>query len=310
MTYPPADDRLRHLVAQEINPHVDSWKLAFFLADGIVTSRVILAELDRIATAHAAGQPCGDRQCRRCFETAAGIRDAVRTAARQTTPVGPCGCGAPATPNVIHRQGAPCYMDQDGGLQTVELPPATARQTTGQDDTKPDPTTADDPTPLRWGLGDVLHGDDDTTLVCFSGPDREPYALHLEPEQRDALRDDLTPPETHVVTDDSDDPEHTDDCPGCEDPAVGQPAEAHDTDRAVARAEQAEAELAALKTVTTGYCPRCGRGDCSPTADQWLEQRQRAEQAEAAIARVRAWAAQTQHGAAAAEVLAALDGTT
>lgn len=75
------------------------------------------------------------------------------------------------------------------------------------------------------------------------------------------------------------------------------------------RAEKAEAELDALKTVTTGYCPHCGRGDCSPTADQWLEQRQRADRAEDAIARVRAWAAQTQHGAAAAEVLAALDGT-
>lgn len=40
--------------------------------------------------------------------------------------------------------------------------------------------------------------------------------------------------------------------------------------------------------MTTGYCPHCGRGDCSPTADQWLEQRQRADRAEAAIARVRA----------------------
>jgi len=57
---------------------------------------------------------------------------------------------------------------------------------------------------------------------------------------------------------------------------------------AVQRADQAEAELTALKAITTGYCPRCGRGDCSPTADQWLEQRQRADRAEAAIARVRA----------------------
>lgn len=59
-------------------------------------------------------------------------------------------------------------------------------------------------------------------------------------------------------------------------------------DEQQARAEKAEAELDALKTVTTGYCPHCGRGDCSPTADQWLEQRQRADRAEAAIARVRA----------------------
>ena len=55
-----------------------------------------------------------------------------------------------------------------------------------------------------------------------------------------------------------------------------------------ARAEQAEAELTALKTITSGYCGHCGRGDCSPTADQWYEQRQRADRAEAAIERVRA----------------------
>ena len=54
------------------------------------------------------------------------------------------------------------------------------------------------------------------------------------------------------------------------------------------RAEQAEAELTALKTITSGYCGHCGRGDCSPTADQWYEQRQRADRAEAAIERVRA----------------------
>ncbi|MEU7293350.1 hypothetical protein AB0A76_09120 [Streptomyces exfoliatus] len=56
---------------------------------------------------------------------------------------------------------------------------------------QPDPTTADDPTPLRWGLGDVLHSDDDTVIVCLSGPDREPYWLELDPERAQALRDDL-----------------------------------------------------------------------------------------------------------------------
>lgn len=98
---------------------------------------------------------------------------------------------------------------------------------------QPDPTTADDPIPLRWGLGDVLWGDDDTVTVCLSGPapGRAPYWLELDAERAAALRDDLTPPETHFVTDDSDDPEHVDDCPGCEAfsltghvaaPAVGQ----------------------------------------------------------------------------------------
>ena len=75
MTYPPADDRLRHLLAQEINCHVDTWKLAFFIAGAIVDDPEIRAELDRIAAAHAADVPCGDRNCRACF-----------TAATQPTP--------------------------------------------------------------------------------------------------------------------------------------------------------------------------------------------------------------------------------
>lgn len=36
-----------------------------------------------------------------------------------------------------------------------------------------------------------------------------------------------------------------------------------------------------------GYCPHCGRGDAGPTADQYEQQRQRAEKAEAALARIR-----------------------
>ncbi|WP_394436198.1 hypothetical protein [Streptomyces sp. SGAir0957] len=65
--YPPRDDRLRHLIAQEINPHVTSWKLAFFIADGIVTSREVRGELKRIAEAHTAGEHCGDRNCEHCW---------------------------------------------------------------------------------------------------------------------------------------------------------------------------------------------------------------------------------------------------
>jgi hypothetical protein len=70
MTYPPADDRLRHLLAQEINCHVDTWKLAFFIAGAIVNDPEIRAELDRIAAAHAAAEPCGDRNCAACFKAA------------------------------------------------------------------------------------------------------------------------------------------------------------------------------------------------------------------------------------------------
>jgi hypothetical protein len=67
MTYSSHDDRLRHLIAREINPHVASWKLAFFIANGIVTSREVRGELKRIAEAHAAAEHCGDRNCEHCW---------------------------------------------------------------------------------------------------------------------------------------------------------------------------------------------------------------------------------------------------
>jgi hypothetical protein len=70
MTYPPADDRLRHLLAQEINCSVDTWKLAWSIAGDIVKGPAIRAELDRIARAHNHGQPCGDRHCPHCFDAA------------------------------------------------------------------------------------------------------------------------------------------------------------------------------------------------------------------------------------------------
>lgn len=69
MSYPPADDRLRHLLAQRINCHVDTWKLAFFIAGAIADDREIRDELARIATSHAANEPCGDRNCAHCFAT-------------------------------------------------------------------------------------------------------------------------------------------------------------------------------------------------------------------------------------------------
>ncbi|MEV7654604.1 hypothetical protein AB0O39_10580 [Streptomyces anulatus] len=65
--YPPVDDRLKRLLAQEINCSVDTFKLALWIADGIVKSPEIRAELERIATAHHAGQPCGDRHCAHCW---------------------------------------------------------------------------------------------------------------------------------------------------------------------------------------------------------------------------------------------------
>jgi len=147
-----------------------------------------------------------------------------------------------------------------------------ARQTTGQDNT--DPTTADDPTPLRWGLGDVLHGDDDTTTVCLSGPAREPYWLELDPERAAAFRRDLAPPAAedtiglcgycgvprenhhHGYTSTADviaaSPySRTGDEPA---PAVGQPAEAHDTDRAACACSHPQER----HNSACAYCPCIG----------------------------------------------------
>lgn len=39
-------------------------------------------------------------------------------------------------------------------------------------------------------------------------------------------------------------------------------------------------ELAALRRVSRGYCPACGRGDAAPTGADWEQQKQRADQAE------------------------------
>ena len=61
----------------------------------------------------------------------------------------------------------------------------------------PGATLADapDPTPLRWGLNDVMWGDDDSVIVLLSGPDGEPYWLELDAERAAALRQDLAGPD-------------------------------------------------------------------------------------------------------------------
>ncbi|MFJ3097385.1 hypothetical protein [Streptomyces hydrogenans] len=152
----------------------------------------------------------------------AGIRDAARTAAAIDTasdtaqhPTAQTGQQPDETVVAYRNSGRPgVLLCREHGEGWMGLTPLTSDdlpegglctwRTSGADQcgrdvlipSVPDPTTADDPTPLRWGLGDVLHGDDDTTTVCLSGPDREPYWLELEPEQRDVLRADLAAPET------------------------------------------------------------------------------------------------------------------
>jgi hypothetical protein len=69
-----------------------------------------------------------------------------------------------------------------------------------------DIAAADNPTPLRWGLNDVLYGDDDTTTVLLSGPEGEPYWLELDPERAAALREDLAGPDGEGTGDAASDP--------------------------------------------------------------------------------------------------------
>ncbi|WP_405749264.1 hypothetical protein OG232_04195 [Streptomyces sp. NBC_01411] len=60
-----------------------------------------------------------------------------------------------------------------------------------------DLASADNPTPLRWGLNDVLWGDDDTITVLLSGPAGEPYWLELTPDRATVLCQDLAGPDGH-----------------------------------------------------------------------------------------------------------------
>lgn len=79
----------------------------------------------------------------------------------------------------------------------------------------------------------------------------------------------------------------------------GDPAQIDDATTAVmaladSEKQHAETELVALRQMARGYCPHCGRGDATPT--DWEQQKQRAEQAEAAIIRVRALHRKATHG--------------
>ncbi|MFD9630109.1 hypothetical protein [Streptomyces violascens] len=58
-----------------------------------------------------------------------------------------------------------------------------------------------------------------------------------------------------------------------------------------AELEQLRAQLAALTEIARGYCPHCGRGDATPTTDQYLEQVRIANNADIILDRVRAIAA-------------------
>lgn len=102
-------------------------------------------------------------------------------------------CPPPADPGIrdAARQASGQQPDTAAGLPDPAVVDAFIHDMASL----PDPTTADDPVQLRWGLGDVLHGDDDTVTVCLSGPapDRRPYWLELDAERAAALRKELAP---------------------------------------------------------------------------------------------------------------------
>lgn len=57
------------------------------------------------------------------------------------------------------------------------------------------PDTEQQPIQLRWGLDDVMWGDDDSVIVMLSGPDGEPYWLELDQERAAVLRQNLASPD-------------------------------------------------------------------------------------------------------------------
>ncbi|MGW2984070.1 hypothetical protein [Streptomyces goshikiensis] len=78
------------------------------------------------------------------------------------------------------------------------------RESLGADDT-PALTATDDPARLRWGLEDVLWGDDGTVTVMLSGPQGEPYWLELDVDRAAVLRQNLAGPPEQDETDETDD---------------------------------------------------------------------------------------------------------
>ncbi|MDX3298612.1 hypothetical protein PV569_33665 [Streptomyces scabiei] len=70
--------------------------------------------------------------------------------------------------------------------------------------TEPHPIAdATDPTHLRWGLNDVLWGDDDSVTVLLSGPNGEPYWLELDQERAAVLREDLAGPDDDTAAEEN-----------------------------------------------------------------------------------------------------------
>lgn len=91
--------------------------------------------------------------------------------------------------------GVPVGASQPSSVsESAQSPTGAATGHLGDLPSTEDLASADNPTPLRWGLNDVQWCDDGTLLVMLSGPDREAYWLELDPERAAVLREDLAGP--------------------------------------------------------------------------------------------------------------------
>lgn len=91
---------------------------------------------------------------------------------------------------------APLRPSQPSSVsESAQSPTGTPEGRLGDLPSTEDLAAADNPTHLRWGLGDVLRSDDGSVIVMLSGPDREAYWLELDPERAAVLREDLAGPD-------------------------------------------------------------------------------------------------------------------
>lgn len=107
---------------------------------------------------------------------------------------------------------------------------------------------------------------DPFTVTCSEPDTPGPIPAELREQATEALHAQM-PGCTHD--------EHGADCGAIADAVLRVPAIA-----------EALTAAAAVADIDRGYCPHCGRGDAAPSADQWLQERRRAEKAEATV---RSW---------------------
>jgi len=101
---------------------------------------------------------------------------------------------------------------------TIDITAEVRRLRTEEEQRTEALASTDDPTRLRWGLDDVMWGDDDSVIVMLSGPDGEPYWLELDAGRAAVLRQDLAGPDGEQLAADG----------GEDQPETGTPPCGHD----------------------------------------------------------------------------------